>query len=138
MAIVDRFASRERDISHIGIREGVLIGLAQALALIPGTSRSGVTITAGRMLGIARQDAARFSFLLSVPVILLATIYEVVILVTGGTTVAWDNLSLAVLISAIVAYLSIEFFMRFVGAIGLLPFAIYRILLAGIIVYVLI
>lgn len=137
MAAVDRFASRERNITDLGIRDGVLIGLAQALALIPGTSRSGVTITAGRLLGIARHDAARFSFLLSVPVILLATIYEVVILVTGDTTVAWDNLSLAVLISAIVAYASIEFFMRFVSAIGLLPFAIYRILLAGVIVYVL-
>jgi undecaprenyl-diphosphatase len=137
MAAVDRYASRERDITHISIRDGVLIGLAQALALIPGTSRSGVTITAGRLLGIARHDAARFSFLLSVPVILLATIYEVVILITGDATVAWDNLSLAVLISAIVAYASIEFFMRFVSAIGLLPFAIYRILLAGVIVYVL-
>jgi undecaprenyl-diphosphatase len=138
MALVDRYASSERNITDVGIREAVIIGCAQALALIPGTSRSGVTITAGRLLGIARQDAARFSFLLSAPVILLATLYEGVTLVTGDEPVAWDNLALAVLISAIVAYISIEFFMRVVSAIGLLPFAIYRLLLAGVIVYVLI
>lgn len=137
MAAVDRFAPRTRSIKDVRIRDGVIIGIAQALALIPGTSRSGVTITTGRILGFARHDAARFSFLLSVPVILLATIYEGVKLVTGDVPVSWDNLGLAVLITAIVAYISIEFFMRFVSAIGLLPFAIYRLLLAGVIVYVL-
>ncbi len=138
MALADRLASSERNITDIRMRDALLIGFAQALALIPGTSRSGVTITTGRILGIARQDAARFSFLLSVPVILLATIYEAVKLITGDVQVPWDNLALAALISAIVAYFSIEFFMRVVNAIGLLPFAIYRILLAGVIIYVLI
>ena len=137
MALADRIAPSQRNITDIRIRDALLIGFAQALALIPGTSRSGVTITTGRLLGIARQDAARFSFLLSVPVILLATIYEAVKLITGEVQVAWDNLALAALISAIVAYISIEFFMRVVSAIGLLPFAIYRIVLAGVIVYVL-
>ena len=136
MALVDRFASKRRNIVDIGLRDAVLIGFAQALALVPGTSRSGITITTGRLLGIARQDAARFSFLLSVPVILLATIYEGVSLATSGEPVAWGNLALAVLISAIVAYVSIQFFMRVVNAIGLLPFAIYRLVLAGIIIYV--
>jgi len=138
MALADRFASSERNITDVRIRDALIIGFAQALALIPGTSRSGVTITTGRLLGIARQDAARFSFLLSVPVIFLATIYEAVILLTGEIQVAWDNLGLAALISAIVAYISIEFFMRVVNAIGLLPFAIYRLLLAGVIIYVLV
>ena len=138
MAAADHYGSRERNITDIRLRHALIIGFAQALALIPGTSRSGVTITAGRILGFARQDAARFSFLLSAPVILLATIYEAVILVTGDATVAWDNLALAVVISAVVAYLSIEFFMRVVSVIGLLPFAIYRVLLAGVIVYVLV
>jgi undecaprenyl-diphosphatase len=138
MALADRLAPSERKFTDVRIRDALLIGFAQALALIPGTSRSGITITTGRLLGIARQDAARFSFLLSVPVILLATIYEAVKLITGDVQVAWDNLALAALISAIVAYISIEFFMRVVSAIGLLPFAIYRIVLAGVIVYVLI
>jgi undecaprenyl-diphosphatase len=136
MALADRFAAQERTITDIRIVDGFIIGVAQALALVPGTSRSGITITAGRLLGIKRQDAARFSFLLSVPVILLATIYEVVILVTGDVPVPWDNLALAALVSCIVAYLSIDIFMRFVSVIGLLPFAIYRLVLAGLILYV--
>lgn len=137
MALADRFAPRNRTIADISVRDGLIIGAAQALALVPGTSRSGITITTGRILGIKRQDAARFSFLLSAPVILLATIYELVILVTGETPVAWDNLAIAALISCVVAYLSIDVFMRFVSVIGLLPFAIYRIVLAGLILYVL-
>jgi undecaprenyl-diphosphatase len=136
MALVDRYAPDRRNITDIGLKDAIFIGLAQALALIPGTSRSGITITTGRLLGIARQDAARFSFLLSVPVILLATIYEGLKLVTSDTPVAWDRLGLAVLVSAVVAYISIEFFMRVVNAIGLLPFAIYRLVLACVIVYV--
>jgi len=137
MALADRYAPRDRGISTIGIRDAVIVGLAQALALVPGTSRSGVTITAGRLLGFGRLDAARFSFLLSVPVILLATILQVVVLITGDDPVAWENLAVAALISGIVAYLSIDFFMRFVSALGLLPFAIYRLLLASVILYVL-
>ena len=69
---------------------------------------------------------------------MLATIYELVILITGDAVVPWDNLAVAALISGIVAYLSIEFFMRFVSVIGLLPFAIYRLVLASVIFYVLI
>jgi undecaprenyl-diphosphatase len=137
MALVDRLAPAARNITDIGIREAMIIGCAQALALIPGTSRSGVTITVGRMLGFARQDAARFSFLLSVPVIFLATLYEGTKLAMSDQPVDWGARSLAVLISAVVAYISIEFFMRVVSAIGLLPFAIYRLALAGVILLVL-
>ncbi len=136
MALADRYAPSDRDISQIRIRDALVIGVAQALALVPGTSRSGVTITAARLLGIRRQDAARFSFVLAAPVILIATIYQVVKLVTGDMQVQWENFGVAALISAVVAYLSIDFFMRFVGALGLLPFAIYRLILAGVILYV--
>lgn len=137
MALADRFAKREKGIAEIRIRDAMIIGVAQALALVPGTSRSGVTITAGRLLGFERQDAARFSFLLSAPVILLATVYKGAELVLGDDAVAWGQLALGVVVSAIVAYLSIEFFMRFVSRIGLAPFAIYRLALAGLILYVL-
>ena len=137
MALADRYSPDRRNITDLGIRDALIIGFAQALALVPGTSRSGVTITAARLLGVARQDAARFSFLLSAPIILLATIYEGTKLAAGPAAVEWGNLGLAVLISAVVAYISIEFFMRVVSVIGLAPFAIYRVLLAGVIVYVL-
>ena len=138
MVLADRLGRRDRSVADVTLRDALVIGCAQALALVPGTSRSGVTITVARLLGVARQDAARFSFLLSAPVILLATIYEAVKLVTGSEPVAWDNLAMAALISAVVAYISIEFFMRVVNFVGLLPFAVYRLLLAGVIFYVLI
>ncbi len=137
MAVADRIGKSERVIANVRIRDAVMIGCAQALALVPGTSRSGVTITAARMLGFKRQDAARFSFLLSAPVIFLAAVYKTYGLVTGEAAVPWGELALGAGVSAIVAYLSIEFFMRFVGRIGLAPFAVYRIALAALILYVL-
>jgi undecaprenyl-diphosphatase len=137
MALADYLGRRDRVIGDVTLKDAVIIGLAQAMALIPGTSRSGITITAGRALGFARQDAARFSFLLSAPVILLAGGYKILSLLLDGTSIAWLELGMGAVVSGIVAYLSIEFFMRFVSAIGLLPFAIYRLLLAGVIVYVL-
>ena len=137
MILADRLGRRNRDISGIRIKDAVLIGVAQALALVPGTSRSGVTITAAMALGFERQDAARFSFLLAVPVILLASVYSFIGLLRMEATVPWGQLAIGVVVSAIVAYLSIEFFMRFVSRIGLLPFAIYRMILAAVILYVL-
>ena len=136
MFLADRFGRRTRDISGIRIKDALIIGCAQALALVPGTSRSGVTITAAMALGFERQDAARFSFLLAVPVILLASAFQLFLLIRSDAAVAWGQLGVAALVSGIVAYLSIEFFMRFVSRIGLLPFAIYRLVLAVIIVYV--
>jgi undecaprenyl-diphosphatase len=88
-------------------------------------------------LGFERQDAARFSFLLAVPVILLASVYSFIGLLRTDATVPWGQLAIGVVVSAIVAYLSIEFFMRFVSRIGLLPFAIYRMILAAVILYAL-
>ena len=138
MIIGDSLGKRERDITSMRIRDAVMIGVAQALALVPGTSRSGITITTARFMGFERQDAARFSFLLAVPVILLATGYSLIGLLNGDAAVAWGQLATGVIVSAVVAYLSIEFFMRFVSQIGLLPFAVYRLILAAVIVYVLI
>jgi len=137
MAAADRFGRKTRDFSSIRLRDALLIGCAQALALVPGTSRSGVTITAALALGLKRSDAARFSFLLSIPVILLATVYKGLSMLFGDAPIDWQLLAVAAAISGFVAYLSIEFFMRFVNAIGLLPFALYRLILAGVIVYVL-
>ncbi len=138
MVIADRYGKSERNVTDVTLKDAFLIGCAQALALVPGTSRSGVTITAGRFLGFARQDAARFSFLLSVPVIFLASAYESLNLLMSGEVVPWAQFATGIAVSAIVAYLSIEFFMRFVNKIGLLPFAIYRLLLAGLLLYLLV
>jgi len=107
MILADHFGRREREISSIRIKDAFIIGCAQALALIPGTSRSGVTITAAMALGFERQDAARFSFLLAVPVILLASAYQLFKLLALESQVAEGQLGIAAVISGIVAYLSI-------------------------------
>ena len=138
MVLADRWGRRERNVTDVGIADAIWIGIAQALALIPGTSRAGITITAARVLGFARQDAARFSFLLSIPIILMATGYKGLELALGDEAVSWATLGSAAVISGIVAYLSIGFFMRVVSYIGLLPFAIYRLALAAVILYVLV
>ena len=138
MILADRFGRRERTVAGIKLSDAIWIGCAQALALIPGTSRSGVTISAARVLGFHRQDAARFSFLLSVPVILLASAYKGFEMLTAPAPVPWGELGFAALISAIVAYMSIGIFMRVVSRIGLLPSAVYRLVLAAVILYVLV
>jgi len=137
MVVADRLGRRDRIVADVTLRDALVIGCAQALALVPGTSRSGVTISAGRLLGFGRREAARFSFLLSVPVILLATVYEMGGLIVSDERVYWAQLCVGALVAAIVAYAAIDFFMRFVNRIGLLPFAIYRIALAAVILYVL-
>lgn len=138
MAVADRVGRREKVLADFGIKEAFIVGCAQALSLIPGTSRSGVTITAARFLGFKRHDAARFSFLLSAPVILLAAGYKFVELLMSDVVVAWGQLALGALLSCVVAYISIEFFMRVVSRIGLVPFAVYRLILAVVILYALV
>jgi undecaprenyl-diphosphatase len=118
---------RERDEFSLTWQDIVLIGLAQALALIPGTSRSGITITAGLLLGLNRQAAARFSFLLAIPTIILAGGIETLSLLDQETMVNWYALLLAVLFSALSAYLCIRIFISFLDRVGMLPFVLYRL-----------
>lgn len=125
----DRQARRQRDEHQLGWRDVVVIGCAQAIALIPGTSRSGITMTAGLMMGLTRQAAARFSFLLSIPVIALAGGLESVELIESGNGASWSVLALGAGVSAISAYLCIDLFLRFLDWAGMTPFVIYRILL---------
>jgi undecaprenyl-diphosphatase len=109
----------------------ICIGLAQALAPIPGVSRSGVTITAALMLGMDRQGAARFSFLLSIPIIASAGALKFLDLVNSSAAVDWGMLGMGVLVSAVTAYLCIALFLRLLDRVGLMPFVYYRIALGG-------
>ena len=122
-------------VSALNARRALLIGLAQVAALIPGTSRAGVTITAALFCGLGRTAAARFSLLLSIPVILAASLLQAVALTRADTAPQWGVLLLAVAVAALTAYLAIAWFLRLVGRIGLLPFVFYRcvlgLLLAG-------
>ena len=105
------------------------IGAAQALALAPGTSRAGITITAGLLLGLGRQSAARFSFLLATPLILAAGAMQGFELAASGAPAHWPQLAAATLLSGAVAWLCIHFFLRWVERVGLMPFVVYRLAL---------
>lgn len=134
--LADRLGRHQRDEHTLSWRDLVVIGTAQALSLIPGTSRSGITITAGLALGLERKAAARFSFLLSVPIIVLAGGYLSYGLLSSPDPVDWWVLVQGAALSGGAAYLTIDLFIRFVEKIGMLPFAIYRLLLGALILYV--
>lgn len=125
----------QRAIASLTLRDALCIGTVQMLALIPGTSRSGVTIMMGLALGLTRTAAARFSFLLSIPVILLAGWLKIFELCQLAEPVMWGHLLVGTIIAFISAYLCIGWFLKMLEKIGLLPFVIYRLLL-GIILLV--
>lgn len=127
--LADATGSRSREAGELRLRDAVFIGCAQALSLIPGTSRSGVTITAAMALGLSRQAAARFSFLLSVPVIALAGGLKGYEAITDKLDVQWDALAVGTVFSAACALLCIHAFMVLVERVGMLPFVIYRAVL---------
>ena len=127
----DRWGAGTRAEAGLTVRDAVLIGCAQALALIPGASRSGVTITAGLALGLAPRAAARFSFLLAVPIIALAAGAKAVELLAAPGTVDWTSFGLGALVAALSAYGCIGAFLALVGRVGLWPFAVYRIALGA-------
>ncbi len=117
-------------ISDLSWKIIIVIALAQALALIPGTSRSGVTMTAALLMGVNRQTAAEFSFLLSIPLIIAAGGLMTLELVSSGVAVDWVKITAATILSAITAYLCIHFFLKLITKLGFMPFVIYRIILA--------
>ena len=126
----DWFRRGERQLNTLRFRDAILIGLGQAVAIIPGTSRSGITITVALMLGLTRQDAAKFAFLLAIPVIAMAGGWQFLSLATSNQETNWLLFGYATAISAVVAYLCIHYFLRFIEKIGMLPFVIYRVVLA--------
>jgi undecaprenyl-diphosphatase len=128
MAVADRFAAGTRDLPDIRLRDALLIGAAQALALVPGVSRSGITLVAGMALGLRRDAAARFSFLLSVPAIGAAGVFEL------PKVLAATNISTAALVTGLAAaavsgYLTIAWLLRFLRTHATTPFVVYRVAL---------
>jgi undecaprenyl-diphosphatase len=125
----DRTGKRSKNEYGLLLCDVLIIGLAQAVALIPGTSRSGITITAGLMLGLKPAAAARFSFLLSIPVIFLAGSLETVEYLETASIQDAQPLLIGALISAVSAYACIHYFLKLLDRIGMLPFVIYRLVL---------
>ncbi len=125
----DHKAKQIKELTSIGFRETVIIGIAQAIAIIPGTSRSGITMTAGLMVGLTREAAARFSFLLSIPIILAAGSFATLDLIGEETAVDWAALLYGAGFSFVAAYTCIYLFLGWISRIGMLPFVIYRLIL---------
>jgi undecaprenyl-diphosphatase len=131
MGYADMESRRERELEDVTTKDGVTIGFAQAAALVPGVSRSGATISAGLFLGFTRESAARFSFLLSVPAVVLSGLYELSKIVRGSehTTTSTSSLIIATVFAFIFGYLSIAFLLRYLATHSLRPFVIYRVVL---------
>jgi len=127
----DRRGTRLRDEHSLSWRDAVIIGLFQALAIVPGTSRSGITMTAGLFLGLTRQAASRFSFLLAIPTIFLSGGLVTLDLITSGEPVDWTSLASGALLSLATAYLCIHYFLSFIERVSMLPFVVYRLLLGA-------
>ena len=115
-------------------RQALLIGCAQVLALVPGTSRSGITITAALMLGLSRKAAAHFSFLLSIPAIAGAALLRTVDAIEAGERTNWGELAAGCLIAGLSAYTVIHFFMQLIERTGMTPYVIYRLALGALLI----
>lgn len=132
----DLRGQRDQGLRAIGLGTALLIGAAQALALVPGTSRSGITMTAGLLLGLGRRAAAEFSFLLSIPVIVLAAAWQGRKLLSSGEAVPWDALGIGFGVSALFAYATIRLFLAAMERMGMMPFVFYRLALGALLVAV--
>ena len=124
--------TRSRDEHALTIKDALVIGLFQVLAIIPGTSRSGITMTAGMMLGLTRSAASRFSFLLAIPTIMVSGGLVTLDLARSTAPVDWNALTLGVVLSFGAAYLCINLFLKMIERIGMLPFVIYRLALGAV------
>jgi len=136
MLVVDRVARIDRDLTTMRAGDSLFVGFAQVLALIPGTSRSGVTLTAGMLRGFTREDAVRFSFLMSIPITGGAALYSTLQLFKegwAGTVIGYPELIVGLLTSFAVGYAAVAWLLRYLRTGTLLPFVVYRWVVSGLI-----
>ncbi|MBS62359.1 MAG: undecaprenyl-diphosphatase [Salinisphaera sp.] len=126
---VDWRAPCTREPDQIGWRAYLAIGVAQAIALIPGASRSGMTILGGRACGLNRQAAARVAFYLAIPITTAAIAFETVLLLQTPAEDAWGSMAMAAILAGISAFAAIHYFLRMLQSVGMMPFVIYRVIL---------
>ncbi|MCF3142809.1 MULTISPECIES: undecaprenyl-diphosphate phosphatase [Streptomyces] len=139
LGIADRLAARDetggrhraikqrKTLTDLSVKDGLLYGVCQAMALVPGVSRSGATISGGLLMGYTRESAARYSFLLAIPAVLASGVYE--LKDAGQGHVSWGPTVFATIIAFVVGYAVIAWFMKFISNKSFMPFVIYRILL---------
>lgn len=129
LGIADRVGESDRTVKQMSLRHAIFLGLAQAAALVPGVSRSGATISMGRFLGYDRETATRFAFLLAIPAVVGAGLFELKEIPQGENAYGtWPTL-VATVVSFIVGYAAIAWLLRYVSTKSYLPFVIYRIAL---------
>jgi undecaprenyl-diphosphatase len=133
--VADRVGMTVWRVEHLGVSSALLIGLSQVLALIPGTSRSGITMTSARLLGLERAEAARFSMLLSIPTILGAGLLTGLDIYEEGNMALGADVILAAAMSFVAGLVAIALMMRWLRHAGFGPFVIYRLLLGGLLLY---
>lgn len=148
LGIADRLAARDeaggkhrairerKTLKELGVRDGLIFGVCQAMALVPGVSRSGATISGGLLMGYTREAAARYSFLLAIPAVLASGVFELKDASEGGH-VSWGPTIFATIIAFVVGYAVIAWFMKFITTKSFMPFVIYRIIL-GIALFILV
>lgn len=137
LGAADRWGRRDKQLGGLTMGGYIFLGVAQALALFPGTSRSGATMTAGLALGLDRVDAARVSFLMAVPVIAIAGAVEFLKLVTSEAAVNWMEMGIGVAVAFVSGFVCIAGLLRFLARVGFWPFVVYRLALGGVILVVL-
>lgn len=135
LGLADWRGRGDRDEYSLTLKDVLVIGFAQAIALIPGTSRSGITMTAALFLGMSREAAARFSFLLSIPIIAAASLLSALSLLRNGSEMAWDILFIGFVVSAVSTFACIHYFLAFIKRIGMQPFVVYRLVLGGLLLW---
>ena len=131
LGIADRVGSTDKTLRNISLRDAILMGLAQALALIPGVSRSGATLSMGRFLGYDREAATRYAFLLAIPAVIGAGVFELKDVPNGDNLYGWGPTILATVVSFVVGYAAIAWLLRYVTTHSYTPFVIYRIVLGA-------
>lgn len=137
LGVADWMPKHRRPLESLNWKDALIVGLAQAVALIPGTSRSGITMTAGLFLGMTREAASRFSFLLSIPIIVLAASVKLLEAATSGVAVDWSGFLVGGVTSFAMAIITIHFFLKGLSTVGMWPYVIYRVILAAVIYAVL-
>ena len=127
LGVADRVSSDDKVIKELSLRDAVLMGAAQACALVPGVSRSGATISMGRFLGYEREAATRYAFLLAIPAVVGAGLFTLPDIGDGDNAYGWGPTLVATVVSFIVGYAAIAWLLRYVSTRSYLPFVLYRI-----------
>jgi undecaprenyl-diphosphatase len=131
LGIADRVGRTDKTLRDLGLRDALLMGAAQACALIPGVSRSGATLSMGRFLGYERETATRYAFLLAIPAVIGAGLFELKDVPNGENSYGWGPTIVATVVAGVIGYAAIAWLLRYVTTHSYTPFVIYRIALGG-------